>query len=92
VQPPADKVPAIKAALLLHYADTDENVNKGIVAYEAALKANNKTFTIHSYPGTQHSFNNDISAARYNKPAADLAWERTIGFLKERLGAPPRAT
>jgi len=91
VQPPADKVPAIKAALLLHYAETDENVNKGIAAYEAALKANNKKFTIHSYSGAQHAFNNDTGAARYNKPAADLAWGRTIGFFKEQLGAPPRA-
>jgi carboxymethylenebutenolidase len=90
-QPPADKVPAIKAALMLHYAETDENINKGIAAYEAALKANNKKFTINSYPGTQHAFNNDTGAARYNKPAADLAWERTIGFFKEQLGTPPRA-
>jgi carboxymethylenebutenolidase len=91
VQPPADKVPAIKAALLLHYAETDENVNKGIAAYEAALKANNKKYMIHSYPGAQHAFNNDTGAARYNKPAADLAWGRTIGFFKEQLGVPPRA-
>jgi len=90
-QPPADKVPAIKAALMLHYAENDENINKGIAAYEAALKANNKKFTINSYPGTQHAFNNDTGAARYNKPAADLAWERTIGFFKEQLGTPPRA-
>ena len=90
-QPPADKVPAIKAPLLLQYAETDENINKGIAAYEAALKANNKKFTIHTYPGTQHAFNNDTGAARYNKAAADLAWERTIGFFKEQLGAPPRA-
>jgi len=92
VQPPADKVPAIKAALLLQYAETDENINKGIAAYEAALKANNKTYTVYSYPGTQHAFNNDTGAARYNKQAADLAWERTIGFFKEKLGAPPRAS
>jgi len=90
-QPPADKVPAIKAALMLHYAETDDNINKGIAAYEAALKANNKKFTINSYPGTHHAFNNDTGAARYNKPAADLAWERTIGFFKEQLGTPPRA-
>jgi hypothetical protein len=31
---------------LLHYAETDDNINKGIAAYEAALKANNKKFTI----------------------------------------------
>jgi len=90
-QPPADKVPAIKAALMLHYAETDENINKGMAAYEAALKANNKKFTINSYPGTQHAFNNDTGAARYNKAAADLAWERTLAFFKEQLGTPPRA-
>jgi carboxymethylenebutenolidase len=91
VQPPADKVPTIKAALLLHYAETDENINKGIAAYESALKADNKKYTINIYPGTQHAFNNETGAARYNKQAADLAWERTIGFFKEQLGAPPRA-
>lgn len=90
-QPPADKVPAIKAALLLQYAETDEGINKGIAAYEAALKANNKKYTLYQYPGTQHAFNNDLGAARYNKAAADLAWGRTIAFFKETLGAPPNA-
>ena len=59
---------------MLHYAENDEGVNAGIAAYEAALKANNKNYTIYSYPGTQHAFNNDTGAARYNKAAADLAW------------------
>ena len=90
-QVPAAQVPNIKAALLLHYADKDDGVNAGIAAYEAALKANNKKYTIHSYPGTQHAFNNDTGAARYNKAAADLAWQRTLAFFKEQLGAPPKA-
>ncbi len=90
-QVPAAQVPAIKAALLLHYAENDEAVNAGIAAYEAALKANNKKYTIHTYPGTQHAFNNDTGGARYNKPAADLAWGRTLAFFKENLGTPPNA-
>jgi len=90
-QVPAAQVPSIKAPLLLHYAENDEGVNTGIAAYEAALQANNKKYTKQIYPGTQHAFNNDTSAARYNKAAADLAWERTIAFFKEHLGAPPRA-
>jgi len=90
-QPPADKVPAIKAALLLQYAEHDENIDKGIPAYEAALKANKKKFAIHIYPGTQHAFNNDTGAARYNKAAADLAWSRTLAFFREHLGVPPRS-
>jgi carboxymethylenebutenolidase len=86
---PAVQVPNIKAALLLHYAENDDGVNSGIPAYEAALKANNKKFTMHTYPGTQHAFNNDTGAARYNKAAADLAWSRTLAFFKETLGTPP---
>jgi carboxymethylenebutenolidase len=91
-QVPAAQVPGIKAPLLLHYAENDEGVNTGIAAYEATLQANNKKYTKHIYPGTQHAFNNDTGAARYNKAAADLAWERTIAFFREHLGAPPRAS
>ena len=76
---------------MLHYAEKDDGVNAGIAAYEAALKANNKKYTLHMYPGTQHAFNNDLGAARYNKAAADLAWSRTVAFFKEQLGAPPNA-
>lgn len=90
-QVPAAQVPNIKAPLLLHYAENDQGVNAGIKAYEEALKANGKKFTIHTYPGTQHAFNNDTGAARYNKAAADLAWSRTIAFFKENLGVPPNA-
>jgi carboxymethylenebutenolidase len=87
----AAQVPNIKAPLMLHYAEKDDGVNAGIEAYEAALKANNKKYVKHVYPGTQHAFNNDLGAARYNKAAADLAWQRTVEFFREHLGAPPRA-
>ncbi|HKG99717.1 MAG TPA: dienelactone hydrolase family protein [Bradyrhizobium sp.] len=90
-QVPAAQVSAIKAALMLHYAENDDGVNAGIAAYEEALKVNNKKYTLHRYPGTQHAFFNDTGAARYNKAAADLSWERTLAFLKEQLGAPGRA-
>ena len=90
-QIPAAQVPNIKAALLLHYAENDPGVNAGIAAYEEALKANGKKYTKHIYPGAQHAFNNDLGAARYNKAAADLAWQRTLAFFKEHLGTPPRA-
>ena len=47
-----------------------------------------KRYTIYIYPNVNHAFNNDTSN-RYDKPAADLAWSRTIAFFKENLGAPP---
>ena len=80
-QPPAEQVPSIKAALLLHYAGLDQRINAGIPAYEAALKANGKRYTIYVYPGVNHAFNND-TGDRYDKAAADLAWSRTIAFFK----------
>jgi carboxymethylenebutenolidase len=91
IQPPAEKVANIKAPLLLHYAEMDENIDKGIPAFEAALKAGSKRYSLHIYPGTQHAFNNDTGAARYNKEASDLAWSRTLAFFKENLGAPKGA-
>jgi carboxymethylenebutenolidase len=89
-QPPVEQVKSIQAPLLLHYAGLDQRINAGIPAYEAALKAAGKRFAVHVYPNVNHAFNNDTSN-RYDKPAADLAWNRTIAFFKENLGAPPRA-
>jgi len=84
-QPAAEDVPKIKASLLLHYAGLDEAINKGIPAYEAALKKAHVDYKLYMYEGAQHAFNNDTNPARYNKAAADLAWTRTIAFLKEKL-------
>jgi carboxymethylenebutenolidase len=89
-QPPAEQVKSIQAALLLQYGGLDQRINAGIPAYEAALKANNKRYTIHVYDNVNHAFNND-AGDRYDKPAADLAWSRTIAFFKQNLGAPPPA-
>ena len=84
-QPDAADVPKIKAALLLHYAGLDEWINPGIPAFEAALKASSVNYQIYMYEGAKHAFNNDTNAERYNKDAADLAWQRTISFLKQKL-------
>jgi carboxymethylenebutenolidase len=78
-------VPKIKAALMLHYAEMDERINAGIPAYEEALKNAGVSYTIYMYPGAQHAFNNDTAPTRYNAEAAQLAWSRTISFLKEKL-------
>jgi carboxymethylenebutenolidase len=84
-QVPAEEVPKITASLMLHYAGLDDRINKGIDAYKAALEANKKDFQIFVYDGVNHAFNNDTSSARYNKKAADLAWSRTVEFLKQKL-------
>lgn len=86
MQAPAADVPKIAAPLLLHYAGLDERINAGVKDYEAALKANGKAYELYVYEGVNHAFNNDTNAARYNKGAADLAWGRTVAFLKKYLG------
>jgi carboxymethylenebutenolidase len=83
-QPKPEDVPRIKAPLLIHYAEQDERINAGAAAYEAVLKANKVRYQVFSYPGTQHGFNNDTTP-RYDKAAAQLAWQRTIDFLKKNL-------
>ena len=82
-QPKGDDVAKIKAPLLLHYAGLDDRTNAGIKDFEAALKTNNKTYELYVYDGVNHAFNNDTNSARYDKPAADLAWGRSMAFLKK---------
>jgi carboxymethylenebutenolidase len=84
-QPAPEDVPKIKASLLLQYAGLDGRINSGIPAFEAALKAASVDYKIYMYDGAQHAFNNDMAPTRYNKDAAQLAWQRTIAFLKEKL-------
>ena len=79
-----EDVARIKAPLLLHYAETDANVNAGWPAYEAALKAAHKTYEAYIYPGVNHGFHND-STPRYDEAAAKLAWSRTIAWFKRYL-------
>lgn len=84
-QPATQDVPKIKAAVQLHYASLDTRVNEGIENYIAALKANNITHELYMYEGVNHAFHNDTAPARYNKEAAELAWDRTIKFFKDKL-------
>lgn len=83
-QPSPEDVAKIQAPLLLHYAELDTRIGEGWPAYEEALKANGKEYTAHIYPGVNHGFHND-STPRYDEAAAELAWDRTIAFFKEKL-------
>jgi len=85
--PAPEDVPKIKASLLLHYAGLDERINSGIPAFEAALKKASVDYKIYMYEGAQHAFNNDTAPTRYNKEAAQLAWQRTTALLGEKLKA-----
>ncbi len=82
--PPAEDAVKVKAPLLIHFAEHDNRINSAWPTYEAALKAAGVGYTAHSYPGTQHGFNNDTTP-RFDAAAARLAWERTLNFFAQHL-------
>jgi carboxymethylenebutenolidase len=84
-QAAAEDVPAIKAAVQLHYGSLDERVNAGIPAFEEALKKNNINYELYMYENVNHAFHNDTAPTRYNEEAAKLAWKRTIEFFKKHV-------
>lgn len=84
MQPAAEDVPKIKAAMLIHYAGDDQRIDAGIPAFEEALKKAGVDFKIYMYEGAKHAFMND-TGANYDKGAAELAWKRTVEFLKNKL-------
>jgi carboxymethylenebutenolidase len=69
---------------LIHYGGLDERINAGWPAYEAALKANEKSYEAHIYEGANHGFHNDTTP-RFDEDAAALAWERTLSHFARHL-------
>ena len=84
-QPPIADVDKIHAPLLLHYAELDKPITDGWPAYEQALKAQHKVFEAYIYPQVNHGFHND-STPRYDRAAAELAWQRTLAWFAKYLG------
>ena len=81
--PPAADVPKIKAAILVHHGALDTRLAEAWPAYDSALKGANVIHEGHIYPGAVHGFNNDATPERYNKVAADQAWQRTIEWFNK---------
>jgi carboxymethylenebutenolidase len=85
--PPKDDIPKIKAAILVHHGELDTRTAGTWPAYDAALKAINVPHEGYIYAGAVHGFNCDATPERYNKPAADLAWQRTIDWFNKYVRA-----
>lgn len=88
--PDPSEAAKVQAPLLIHLAGLDDRVAKTAWPFVEALRKADKDVSAYNYPGANHAFNNDTSAERYSKPAADLAWSRTLAFLKQHLGASAR--
>jgi carboxymethylenebutenolidase len=76
---------AARAAYLGHFAERDDYEPLGAVrALEATIHAAGREVTFHVYPGTGHWFV-EPDRSEYDAAAAELAWERTLTFLKAQL-------
>ncbi|MCL4157021.1 UNVERIFIED_CONTAM: hypothetical protein GTU68_009164 [Idotea baltica] len=82
--PPAEAVADIQSSLMIQTAENDDRINAQWPDFEAALNANNVDFVRHVYEDSGHGFHNN-STKRYNETTANLAWERTTAFFKEKL-------
>ena len=85
VAPDPSEAARVSSPLVIHLAGLDERVNKSAFLWVAALRAAGKPVKYFNYEGVNHAFNNDTSAERYNKPASDLAWKRTIAAFRQHL-------
>jgi carboxymethylenebutenolidase len=80
--PPAEDVPKIKAAVLVHHGQLDTRLVEAWPAYEAALKANKVRYEGYVYPKANHGFHNDTTP-RYDEAAAKLSWQRTLDWFNK---------
>lgn len=83
-QPDQADVSKIQAPLLIHNAENDRRILAGAPAFEAEMKKQGKEFKAYVYPGVNHGFHNDTTP-RFDKAAAELAWDRTIEFFNKNL-------
>lgn len=77
-------VKQVKGPLMIQLASLDKRINNTWPDYENQLKANSAEYTMHMYEGVNHGFHND-STSRFDKPAADLSWQRTLDFFSQHL-------
>ena len=83
--PAAAEAARVQSPLMIHLAGLDSRVNQSAFPWVSALRAAGRKVTFHLYDGVNHAFNNDTSAERYDKAAADLAWRRTLRFFTTHL-------
>jgi carboxymethylenebutenolidase len=85
--PGKEDITKIKGAVLVHHGELDTRLASTWPAYDKALTEINVPHEGYIYAGAVHGFNCDATPERYNKPAADLAWQRTVGWFNKYVRA-----
>jgi len=78
---------AARSAVVGHFAEEDPyETAENVAAFEQGLRDAGREVTIHRYPGTGHWFA-EPSRDAYRPEAAELAFDRTVEFLRRQLTA-----
>jgi carboxymethylenebutenolidase len=85
--PGKEDIAKIKGAVLVHHGELDTRLASTWPDYDKALTAINVPHEGYIYSGAVHGFNCDATPERYNKAAADLAWQRTVGWFNKYVRA-----
>lgn len=80
-----DAAGAIACAVLLHFGGADAYIPRKQVDAVAALAAGRDGIQCRVQEGAEHAFDNALSPAFSNPPAAARAWELTSAFLRRAL-------
>ena len=79
------------APLIGHFAEDDPFTSEDDIRHlEEAYRRADRAITSYRYPGTGHWFA-EPSRDAYRRDAAELAWERTLTFLRDTLRDAPTA-
>ena len=82
---PADDLSRMRAVILGHFGANDRAIKVDTVnEFQIKLKTLSGDHEIYIYENAGHAFANE-TGSRYNKEAADLAWKRTLDFLRKDL-------
>lgn len=75
-----------KSSYLGHFAEQDPfEPADSVASLLGLLKGSHRKAEFFTYPGTGHWFAEPGVVKAYNKSAADLAWSRTVNFLKQEF-------
>jgi carboxymethylenebutenolidase len=80
----ADDLKSLKGPVLGQFAEQDQWITKDMVAgFEANMQQAGKSLELHWY-AANHAFANP-TGQNYDKEDAQLAWQRTLDFLRKNL-------
>ncbi len=82
---PEDDLSGLQAAILGHFGEEDRAIKaEKVRAFQKRLSELSKVHEIYLYPFAGHAFARK-GGDKFNPPAAQLAWHRTLDFLQRHL-------